>query len=128
MMIVTSRYKTEMIDITDAINEEIAKGGGGKIAHIFAQHTTCAIFISESKDPNVQRDLLKKLHQFFPSDGQYAHIGGNGDAHLKAAIMGQSLIVPIENGKVALGAMQGIFLADFDGPRERTILVSLLNG
>ncbi|MDR3347336.1 MAG: secondary thiamine-phosphate synthase enzyme YjbQ [Helicobacteraceae bacterium] len=126
-LIIKSRYKTEMIDLSAQISEEIIKSGKHvEAVNIFTPHSTCGVFIGESKDPNIQRDLLKKLHQFFPADGQYAHTGGNGDAHMKSAVMGASLIVPVENAQMALGAWQGVFFADFDGPRERTVILTLL--
>lgn len=124
---VESRYKTELIDITSAVNEAIIKSGKEVTAvNIFVPHSTCAIFVCENQDPNIQRDLLKKLHQFFPADGQYAHAGGNGDAHMKAAIMGSNVVVPVENAKMLLGAWQGVFLADFDGPRTRHYYINAI--
>lgn len=126
---IESRYKTQMIDISSAINEAvITYGKKSGAVNIFVPHTTCSVFIAENQDPNIQRDLLKKLHLFFPNDGQYAHVGTNGDAHMKAAVMGSSLVVPVQNAQLVLGEWQGVFMAEFDGPRERTILVSFLDG
>ncbi|MDR0746492.1 MAG: secondary thiamine-phosphate synthase enzyme YjbQ [Helicobacteraceae bacterium] len=123
-----SRYKTELIDITSAINETIIKSGKSTGAvNIFTPHSTCSVFVLENRDPNVQRDLLKKLHQLFPNDDQYAHIGKNGDAHLKTAVTGASITIPVESAKMSLGAWQGVFLADFNGPRERDVLVTLFD-
>ncbi|MDR1451092.1 MAG: secondary thiamine-phosphate synthase enzyme YjbQ [Helicobacteraceae bacterium] len=124
---VKSRYKTEMIDITAQVNEEIIKCGVKTFAvNIFSPHSTCGVFVCENKDPNIQRDLLKKLHDFFPADGRYAHIGGNGDAHMKATLMGSSVIVPVENARLLLGPWQGLFFADFDGPRDRQAILTPL--
>ncbi|GHV05824.1 hypothetical protein AGMMS50229_09520 [Campylobacterota bacterium] len=127
-LIFKSRYKTEMIDITSAVNELIVTSGKKSgVVNLFAPHSTCGLFICENHDPNLQRDLLKKLHQFFPGDGQYAHLGGNGDAHMKSSFMGVSVCVPFDNAKLALGEWQGVFIADFDGPRDRSVLVTLLD-
>ncbi|MDR2034146.1 MAG: secondary thiamine-phosphate synthase enzyme YjbQ [Helicobacteraceae bacterium] len=124
---VKSRYKTEMIDLTDQINEEIVRSGVNASAiNIFSPHSTCSVFVCENKDPNIQRDLLKKLHEFFPSDGRYAHIGGNGDAHMKASLMGSNVTIPVENAKMLLGPWQGLFFVDFDGPRDREAFLTLL--
>ncbi|MDR2638736.1 MAG: secondary thiamine-phosphate synthase enzyme YjbQ [Helicobacteraceae bacterium] len=124
---IKTRYKTEMIDITETINEEIIKSGiNASAINIFTPHSTCGVFVCENKDPNIQRDLLKKLHDFFPSDGRYAHSGGNGDAHMKAAYMGSSVVVPVENAQMLLGPWQGVFFADFDGPRDRRAILTLL--
>lgn len=124
---VDSRYKTELIDITTLINEEIIKSGKDVNAvNIFVPHSTCSVFVCENHDPNIQRDLLKKLHEFIPADGKYAHVGGNGDAHLKASIMGASLTIPVENAKMLLGPWQGVFIADFDGPRTRNCYINML--
>lgn len=126
-MSIDSRYKTELIDITAVVNEEIIKSGKDVSAvNVFVPHSTCAVFVSENQDPNIQRDLLKKLHQFFPADGQYAHVGGNGDAHMKASIMGSNVTIPVENAKMLLGPWQGVFLADFDGPRTRNYYINTL--
>jgi secondary thiamine-phosphate synthase enzyme len=123
---IKSRYKTEMIDVTAQINEQIIKSGKrAAVINVFSPHSTCGVFIGENKDPNVRRDLLKKLHQFFPADGQYAHVGGNGDAHMKAAFMGASVSVPVENAQMLLGPWQGVFFADFDGPRDREAILTI---
>lgn len=110
------------------VKEEIIRSGKSDGAvNVFVPHSTCAVFVCENQDPNIQRDLLKKLHQFFPADGQYAHVGGNGDAHLKASIMGSNVVIPIEGAKMVLGPWQGIFVADFDGPRERNYYINVLS-
>ncbi len=127
-MTLKSRYKTELIDLTTIVGEEIIRMGMDHGAvNIFVPHSTCSIFVCENQDPNIQRDLLKKLHDFFPAEGPYAHVGGNGDAHLKASIMGSNATIPVENARMLLGPWQGLFFADFDGPRERNYFVSMLS-
>lgn len=96
------------------------------IAHIFAPHTTAGIIVNENADPNVCADLIARFDELVPVNAAYRHAEGNAHAHIKASMVGQSASVPIDNGRLALGRWQGIFLAEFDGPRERTVIVSVV--
>ncbi|MEF3191431.1 MAG: secondary thiamine-phosphate synthase enzyme YjbQ [Campylobacterales bacterium] len=124
---ITTRHKTELINITKEVTEAIIQSGiTDGIATIATPHTTGAVFLFENLDPNLWRDLLKKLHEIIPNDGSYAHVGNNADAHLKSAIMGGSVTVIVENGKPLLGQWQGIYFGEFDGPRERSVYIKVL--
>lgn len=122
-----TKHKTQMLDITKDVKEAVIKSGvkDGAVL-IFVPHSTCSVFVSEHVDPNLTRDLLTKLHDLVPAVGNYHHVGKNADAHIKASIMGSNTTLPLENASLLMGEWQGIFLADFDGPRERNVIVKVL--
>ena len=123
--------KHEVIDITAKINEIVNKSGVKKgICNIFVMHTTMALTINENKDSKVDADLLKNMERLFPKDSNYLHnqIDNNAEAHLKAAVIGPSETIPIENGKLKLGTYQTLMACEFDGPRERIINVEIIKG
>ena len=93
---------------------------------MFVPHTTAAITINENADPNVIRDILQGLHKAIPFDDNYAHSEGNSAAHIKASIIGVSLLLMVEDGRLALGTWQAVFFCEFDGPRERRVLVKVM--
>ncbi len=117
----TSR-RNEFIDITAQIQdlvEEVSEG----VATVFVPHTTTGITINENADPAVPRDILKKLEELIPQQGNYSHMEGNSDAHIKASLLGSSVRVIIKNGQLLLGTWQAIFFCEFDGPRTRKFYV-----
>jgi secondary thiamine-phosphate synthase enzyme len=122
-----TKHKTQMIDITKDVKEAVIKSGlkDGAVL-IFVPHSTCSIFVSEHVDPNLTRDLLSKLHDLVPAGTNYHHVGDNAEAHIKAAIMGSNTTLPVQNATVVMGEWQGIFLTDFDGPRERDVFIKVL--
>jgi secondary thiamine-phosphate synthase enzyme len=89
-------------------------------------HTTAGIFINENADPDALSDILARLEALVPWEHGYRHAEGNAAAHIKATLVGSSQSVPVRNGRLALGRWQGIFFADFDGPRERHFQVTVL--
>ncbi|KUK13606.1 MAG: YjbQ family protein [Synergistetes bacterium] len=119
--------KEEIIDITDRVNEAI-KGFGKKegVCLLFVPHTTAAIFVNEGYDPSVKKDIGVTLGRLIPQNLDYSHLEGNSPAHIKSSIVGISLLVPVENGQIALGRWQSVFFAEFDGPRQREVWVWLL--
>ena len=98
------------------------------LAIIYCPHTTAGITINENADPDVVHDLLLALDSTFSDDKRFLHSEGNSAAHLKASVMGTSVSVPIERGKLALGMWQGIFFCEFDGPRRRTFVCKIMQG
>jgi secondary thiamine-phosphate synthase enzyme len=117
--------RSEMIDITDDIQNAISSECNAVL--IYCPHTTCGITINEGHDPDVKHDILEKLDRLFPNDEHFfRHAEGNSDSHLKAAVMGASAMVPVEKGALNLGTWQRIFLCEFDGPRSRTIYITLV--
>ena len=121
---VKSHHREEMIDITADIEKHIPNGDG--ICVCFTQHTTCGMTINENADPDVQSDMLGFLNRLIPQyEPNFKHFEHNSDAHIKSSLMGSSVTVPFENGKLLLGRWQGIYLCEFDGPRERKVIVTL---
>ncbi|MHA1263890.1 MAG: secondary thiamine-phosphate synthase enzyme YjbQ [Candidatus Helarchaeota archaeon] len=118
--------REEIIDITKKI-EDIIKDSDVKngICRVFVPHTTAGITINENADNNVKVDVLDILKQLIPQSGAYRHIEGNSDSHLKASLMGPSQTILIRNGQLLLGTWQGLWFCEFDGPRARSVIVSV---
>jgi secondary thiamine-phosphate synthase enzyme len=121
--------RVEMIDLTAAVQkavreEKIEKG----ICLVYTPHTTAAITINENADPDVPRDILAALDRAVPLSANYRHAEGNSAAHVKSSLVGASEMVVIENGRLVLGAWQSIFFCEFDGPRTRKVLISIIAG
>lgn len=124
---VKTRSRTELVDITPDVEKIIIKSGvqvGTCI--IYVPHTTAAITINENYDPSVGADITATLSRLIPHNHPYRHTEGNADAHIKAAIVGSSRTVLIENSKIVFGTWQGIFLCEFDGPRTRTVFIKII--
>ncbi len=114
--------RSELIDITDRIRPLVKDIDDGLVT-VFVQHTTAGITINENSDPDVQRDILASLSRLVPKDGDFLHAEGNSDAHIKASLIGSSVIVMVKKGRLILGTWQSIFFAEFDGPRARKVIV-----
>ncbi len=124
---VLTRAKTALEDITNRVGEAVRRSGVDEgICHIYVPHTTAGVTINEHADPDVGRDILAKLEALVPARGNYRHVEGNADGHIKASLVGSSQAVPVEKGRLALGRWQGIFLCEFDGPRDRTVVVQVI--
>ncbi|MBP1749503.1 MAG: hypothetical protein H6Q52_2042 [Deltaproteobacteria bacterium] len=122
---VRTSKRIEAIDITGQVMDAI-KGRAGRLLHVFTPHTTCGIIINENADPDVMRDIIERFGELAPADHPYRHREGNSDAHVKAVLTGASVSVPFAGNSPALGTWQGIFLMEFDGPRERKISVTVI--
>jgi len=119
--------QTMMINITSQIREIIAdKQFKDGICCVFIPHTTAALTINESADPDVKSDIIMELNKVVPYRDNYRHMEGNSAAHIKASIIGSSELIFVENGNLQLGTWQGIFLCEFDGPRKRQVWIKLL--
>ena len=126
---ISSSKKNQIIDITGKINNIVSDSNICEgICVIFVPHTTCAISINENADPDVKKDILLGLKNISPEDSSYEHIEGNSDAHIKTSLVGSSETIFIDNGRLVLGTWQGVYFCEFDGPRERKILIKLLKG
>jgi secondary thiamine-phosphate synthase enzyme len=111
----------QMVDITRQVASAI-DGTGDGICHVYVPHTTAAVVINEHADPDVARDLLAAYDAMIPKI-RFAHAEGNSDAHLMSTVLGGSVTVPVENGRLQLGTWQGIFFVELDGPRTRKVWV-----
>ena len=119
-----STKREEMIDITSKVESDLPEGNG--ICVLFTQHTTCGLTINENADPDVKSDMLGFLKRLIPQyEPNFRHFEHNSDAHIKSSLVGSSVTVPFENGKLCLGRWQGVYLCEFDGPRERKVIMSV---
>jgi secondary thiamine-phosphate synthase enzyme len=124
---VTTRSREEMVDITRAVADAVrVSGKTDGIAVVHVPHTTAAVTINENADPDVPRDVLLALRHAVPRHPEFRHGEGNSDAHAKASLVGPSVTVLIDGGKLVLGTWQAIFFCEFDGPRSRTVQVKVL--
>ena len=125
---VRSKSRNEFIDITEMVQEVVKAEGVMKgICFLYVPHTTAGIIINEGADPSVQRDIQNALSRLIPHEMNYFHREGNADAHIKSTLVGTSLDVIIDEGKLLLGTWQSIFFCEFDGPRHRRIAVKFLH-
>ncbi len=123
---VKSNGREELIEISQKVSEFVPKTGEGIIS-LFTQHTTCGLTINENADPDVKHDILLFLRETIPQFySGFRHFEDNSDAHLKSSLMGSSVIIPYANGRLQLGRWQGIYLCEFDGARERSVLVQII--
>jgi len=124
---IPTQRRCQMIDLTLQIRGLLSdvKGQDGMVI-VYVPHTTAGITINENADPDVQSDWLEKLGQLIPHrEVYYRHGEGNSDSHLKASLVGSSVTVLLERGQLILGRWQGIYFCEFDGPRQRDLLVKL---
>jgi len=119
---VRTTARRQMVDITGRIAAALEASDNG-LCHVFVPHTTAAVVINESADPDVPRDLTAAYEAMVPAI-PFAHAEGNSDAHLMATLLGSSVTVPVEQGRMCLGTWQGIFFVELDGPRSRKVRVT----
>jgi secondary thiamine-phosphate synthase enzyme len=118
-----------LVDITAQVQRLLVQSGIREgVCTVFVPHTTAGVTINENADPTVQTDMLKALDQAVPWRNHYAHAEGNSAAHVKASLMGASVSVLVLGGRLRLGTWQGIYLAEFDGPRTRRVWVKVVAG
>ncbi|MDD5645274.1 MAG: secondary thiamine-phosphate synthase enzyme YjbQ [bacterium] len=125
---ITTGSRTEFVDITDKIRAVVKESGvKDGLCFVFVPHTTAAVTINESADPDVRKDILDFLNGRVPRDGSYKHIEGNSDAHIKSSALGAGLTVIVKEADLVLGTWQGIYFCEFDGSRERQVLVEVMS-
>ena len=124
---VTTMEKQNFYEITneirDLVKESKIKEG---IVTVYSPHTTSALCINENADPDVIEDMIYALDKAFPDDKKFKHMEGNSSAHLKSINIGSSLNLTLNDGLIEMGIWQGIFFCEFDGPRERRVLVHIM--
>ena len=126
LRIKTSR-RTQFVDITREVEHAVRDSDvSDGLCYVYVPHTTAGVVINEHADPDVARDVEGIFDRLIPQDGPYRHAEGNTDSHMKAILTGTSQTVFIENGKLTLGAWQGIFLCEFDGPRQRSVVIKVV--
>ena len=114
-----------LVDISERVRTAVnqAYPGFSGVITVFVPHTTAGVTINEGADPSMVRDIVESLRRLVPRDAGYRHGEGNSDAHIKASLMGSSVLVPVEQGRLRLGTWQSIYLAEFDGPRNRRVWI-----
>ena len=129
-MIKTYRLSTPregFLAVTAQVQEALRDSGvESSLCVVYCPHTTAGVTINENADPDVTRDLMLALDKTFPDRTEFRHAEGNSAAHLKAVCVGSSVTIPVENGRLLLGMWQGVYFAEFDGPRERRFYVKVL--
>lgn len=124
---IKTRQRTELVDITAQVAGLVEKSGiRSGICVLYVPHTTAGITINESYDPDVAWDIITTLNRLVPASQAYRHTEGNADAHIKSVLVGCTLTLPVEEGRLALGRWQGIFFCEFDGPRTRQCRVKII--
>jgi secondary thiamine-phosphate synthase enzyme len=118
--------RVQLVDVTGHAAEQlsVSKVRNG-MCYLYVPHTTAGITINENADPDVVTDIIGGLEKLVPLAGGYRHAEGNSDAHIKASLMGFSCMVPVDDGRLALGTWQGIYFCEFDGPRSRKLLIGI---
>jgi len=124
---VRSHQREELVEITDQVQTKLSESAlQDGLVVLFVQHTTAGLTVNENADPDVPRDMLHLLRTLIPQHGMgFRHGEENSDAHIKATLVGSSVTIPFNDGKLQLGRWQGIFLCEFDGGRERQIIMTI---
>ena len=124
---VRSRQREELVEFTDEVQSKLTDSGAPEgVVVLYVQHTTAGLTVNENADPDVPRDMLHALRTLIPQHGMgFRHGEENSDAHIKASLVGPSVTVPFADGKLLLGRWQGIFLCEFDGGRERKVVMMI---
>src|SRR6185295_10790719 len=127
---VRSHTREELVEFTDQVQKKLTESEAREgIVVLYVQHTTAGLTINENADPDVPRDMLHALRTLIPQHGMgFRHDEENSDAHIKASLTGPSVTIPFRDGQLLLGRWQGIFLCEFDGGRERQVIMMLRCG
>jgi len=122
---VRSNQREELVEFTDEVQRQLKESGAKEgVVVLYVQHTTAGLTVNENADPDVPRDLLHALRTLIPQHGMnFRHGEENSDAHIKASLVGSSITIPFKDSTLLLGRWQGIFLCEFDGGRERKVIM-----
>lgn len=125
----TTKNRLELVDVTPTVARAIESSGVDRgIALVYCPHTTAAVTINESADPDVRSDIARFLEALVPRSWGFDHAEGNSDAHVMTSLVGPSVSLIVEAGRPVLGTWQHIYFCEFDGPRSRTLYVKLIEG
>ena len=123
--------RTQLVDITKKVQEAVEDTNGAAAALVYVPHTTAGVTINEGADPAVAQDLESALEKVVADGWDWKHVedpdGPNAPSHVRASLMSPQILVPLDDGKLALGTWQGIFFCEFDGPRDRKVYVTALS-
>lgn len=122
---IATQSKVQMLEITNRLEASLREAGvRDGYGIVFIPHTTAGLTINENADPDVTRDLIMAFEHVAPEKLPYRHMEGNSPAHLKASLVGMERVIPVRDGRMALGTWQGVYLCEFDGPRIRRFMVA----
>ena len=125
---IQTRSKVDLIDITESVQQAItAEGVDEGICFVYCPHTTAGIVLNENWDPAVERDVTMLLAHIIPEDLPYQHSEGNSTSHIKSILVGSDHFIFVQDQQLQLGQWQGIFFAEFDGPRRRTVWIKVVH-
>ncbi len=125
---IQSRSKVDLIDVTAEVQKAVAKKEVSEgICFIFCPHTTAGIVLNENWDPTVEQDIAMVLDRIAPENLPYRHAEQNSPGHIKSVLVGSDHFIFIDKGRLKMGNWQGIFLAEFDGPRRRTLWIKVVS-
>jgi secondary thiamine-phosphate synthase enzyme len=126
---VKTSSRVELIDITHLVEKVVSESKiKSGLCIVYVPHTTAAVTINENADPSVRRDIIAELNKIVPFDDNYSHLEGNAAAHIKASIIGSSETILVNGGSLVLGTWQGIYFCEFDGPRNRKVIIKIIEG
>ncbi len=124
---VRTNKRVEFVKITSQVQQAVSESGiKNGICYVYVPHTTAGVTINEGADPDVVRDMTMELNKVVPFEDGYLHAEGNSAAHIKTSMMGTTATVFVENGQLVLGTWQSIYFCEFDGPRNRHVLVRII--
>lgn len=128
MLTIETDRREQFCDITDQVRAAVRdQGPGSGICVVFSPHTTCGVTVNEGYDPDVAADAVRHLGELVPRFRGWRHAEGNSDAHVKTMLVGASVTLPFDDGDLALGQWQRVFLCEFDGPRRRQLRVTVMS-
>jgi secondary thiamine-phosphate synthase enzyme len=122
---VPTRSRSELVDIGPQVSRVVREEGLQEgVVHLWSLHTTCGLTVNENADPDVPRDMVRKMDELVPTEEPYyRHAEGNSDSHVKTSLFGPGLTLLVHRGELVLGRWQGVFLTEWDGPRTRKVAV-----
>ena len=121
--------RCQLLEVTRLVEEAVASSGISEgICVLYVPHTTAGITVNEAADPSVASDISSTLSKLVPADTGYSHSEGNADSHIKSVLVSPSITLIIHRGRLVLGTWQGVFFCEFDGPRNRKLLVKVVPG
>jgi secondary thiamine-phosphate synthase enzyme len=124
---IKTNSRVEFQDITLKVKDIVRASGIQRgVCYVFVPHTTAGVMVNEHADPSVTEDIAAQLDKMVPQHSNYRHLEGNAPAHIKASLVGSSEVLFIEDETIVLGTWQGIFFCEFDGPRNRTVLIKVM--
>jgi secondary thiamine-phosphate synthase enzyme len=126
---VETTARSQVVLVRERVERALAELGAlDGLCHLWCPHTTAGVTVNEGADPDVAADLLARLERLVPWESGYRHAEGNAAAHIKAALVGAAVTLPVAGGRLALGTWQDVYFCEFDGPRRRSLEVRLLPG